>query len=230
MTSELVDVFAFSVGAGTVFAPCAFPLLPGYLSYFLGQDEDTDGTGASVLRGILIGLVVSAGFFVVYGALGGVAVIFGRRLLQQVSLLELIVGSLLIVLGTVMLTGRSPSAHVQLPERRRSVGGFFAFGVLYAAAAAGCTGPLFLGVIANGLTLDPVAGVASLVAYAGGMATVMIAITAAAALGRDILVRRLAARADLIQRAAGALLVLAGFVQIYLFLFSFGGLEMLGLA
>jgi cytochrome c-type biogenesis protein len=58
----------------------------------------------------------------------------------------------------------------------------------------------------------------------------MVGVTVAASLGRDVLVRRLAARAGLIQRVAGGLLIVAGVYQLYLFLFEFGGRELLGLA
>lgn len=233
MTVGLFDTFAFVLGASTFFAPCAFPLLPGYVSYYVGRDEG--GTAETVttdlLRAVVIGLVVSAGFFVVYGALGGIVLVFGKRLLGNITLLELLVGVVMIGLGSAMVAGYDLTiSHVQLPERRRSVAGFFVFGVLYAAAAAGCTASLFFGVVVNGLLLDPLAGVGTLLAYALGMSVVMIAITAGAALGRDLLVRRLAAQTGRIQRVAGALLIVAGFAQVYFFLFWYDGLATLGLA
>lgn len=230
MAVGLFDTFAFVLGASTFFAPCAFPLLPGYVSYYVGREGDAEDVSAELLRAVGIGVVVSSGFFVVYGALGGTILVFGKELLGNVTLLELFVGTVMIGLGSAMLAGYDLSiGHVQLPERRRSVAGFFAFGVLYAAAAAGCTATLFFGVVVNGLLLDPLAGVGTLVAYALGMSVVMIGITVAAALGRDLLVRRLAARTGTIQRVAGALLVLAGFAQVYFFLFWYDGLATIGL-
>lgn len=233
MTSVSAFVpFAFSAGIATFFAPCAFPLLPGYVSYYVGRDDSTpDSTLSTVTRAALIGIVVSAGFFLVYGLLTGVVVVFGSALLSNVSLLELIVGTVMIGLGGVMLSGRQLSlTHVRLPERRRTLPGFFAFGVLYAAAAAGCTAPVFAAVAVNALSLGPVSGVLTLVAYALGMSVLMVGVTVAASLGRDVLVRRMAARAGLIQRLAGGLLIVAGVYQLYLFLFEFGGRELLGLA
>jgi cytochrome c-type biogenesis protein len=232
MTSiGLIDTFAFSAGVATFFAPCAFPLLPGYVSYYMGSDEEsTDDVRTRLLRAVLVGLVVSAGFFVVYGILGGIVVALGSQLLANISLLELLVGTILIVLGLAMAAGVDVSVgHVLLPERDRSLFGFFSFGVLYAAAAAGCTAPVFASVAVGALTAGPIAGATTLAAYAAGMSVLMIGVTVATALGRDALFKRFAARTGKIQRAAGVLLVVAGIVQIYLFLFEFGGREMLGI-
>jgi cytochrome c-type biogenesis protein len=68
--------------------------------------------------------------------------------------------------------------------------------------------------------------------YALGMAIMMIGVTLLAALGRVGLLRRLSGETGRVSRAAGALLVLAGIAQIYLYVFDFdwlGGLRALGL-
>ncbi|PSP97622.1 hypothetical protein BRC89_10790 [Halobacteriales archaeon QS_4_70_19] len=68
--------------------------------------------------------------------------------------------------------------------------------------------------------------------YALGMAVMMVAVTLLAAVGRAGLLRRLSGRTGRVSRAAGALLVVAGLAQIYLYVFDFdwlGGLRALGL-
>lgn len=264
--------FAFSAGLGTFFAPCAYPLLPGYVSFYLGETASGDdesvraasdggapgesvptggvGTGrvADKLAGLLaivvpdryaprlvraaaVGTVVSLGFFLVYGILAGITAALGSRILGSISVLELVVGVILIVVGSAAALGYDlPTPTVQLPERRRSVGGFFGFGVLYAAAAAGCTAPIFVGVGVQAVAAGPAVAVATFSAYAAGMSLLMVAVTVASALGRDTLLTRVAGRTDLIERVMGVLLVVAGIVQLYFFLFRFDGLRVLGLA
>lgn len=224
--------FAFGLGAATFFAPCAYPLLPGYVAYFLGQGEDFPTTRVKALRrAAVVGVIVSGGFFVVYGALAVVAATVGARALSNIAIFELVVGVLLIGLGVAMAAGYSlPTPRVVLPERRRSGTGFFLFGVLYAAAAAGCTAPLFIAVAAAGLSAGPAGAALTLLAYGAGMSVLMIVVTAMSALGRDTLVKRISRHAGRIERVAGALLVVAGLVQVYFFLFEFDGLAMLGLA
>jgi cytochrome c-type biogenesis protein len=230
MTDASTLGFAFAAGAVTFLAPCAYPLLPGYVAYFLGSDADespNEGRAVQLRRAAVVGLLASSGFFVVYGVLVGTVVALGARALEGVAVLELGVGLLLVVLGAAMATGRGVRGHLPLPERRRSASGFVLFGVVYAVAAAGCTAPVFVAVALRGLAGGPVAAVAALGAYAGGMSLLMVGVTVLSALGRDALLRRFAARSGRLGRVAGALLVVAGVVQVYYYLFEFGGLATL---
>lgn len=225
--------FAFTAGAATFFAPCAFPLLPGYVAFYLGQGENESGTlGARLRRAGTVGVVTSVGFFLVYTILAGIVLAFGTRLLRNVSVLELVVGVLVILLGSAMAAGRldPDRLHVRLPERRRSLRGFLAFGIVYAAAAAGCTAPVFIAVSAFALSGGPLSAVLTLGAYAAGMSVLMVAVTVVSAFGRQQLLHTLSRNSNRITRIAGVLLVIAGLAQIYLFLFRFDGMQLLGLA
>lgn len=227
--------YAFTLGTGTFFAPCAFPLLPGYVAYYLGTSEDGGSTGSlprRLGRAVGVGLLVSLGFALVYGALALLLAAVGPRIVENIAALELIVGLALIAVGGMMATGRfrATTLHVPLPERRRSAAGYVLFGVVYAAAAAGCTAPLFLGVAFAAVTTGPVTTVATLGAYAAGMSVLMIGVTTATAFGRDAVLKRLSAATGRISQVAGLVVVLAGLVQLYYFLVVFDGLSTLGLA
>jgi cytochrome c-type biogenesis protein len=223
--------FAFSAGVATFFAPCAYPLLPGYVAFYLGDAEGLAPLGGRLRRAALVGGLASAGFFAVYAALAGVVAAVGTRALRGVAVLELAVGALLVVLGAAMAAGAvSPSVlHVRLPNRERSKSGFFAFGVVYAVAAAGCTAPIFVAIAGVALSGGPAGAVLTFAAYAGGMALLMVLVTGLIAAGRDGVVGRLAGKSALVARAAGVLLVVAGLAQVYLYLFRFGGLRQLWL-
>ncbi len=224
--------FAFSLGLATFFAPCAFPLLPGYVAFYLGQGEERpDRLVPRLQQAAVVGLLTSLGFFLVYAALAGVVSAVGAQALRNISVLELVVGALLIVLGTAMAAGRLKldQLSVPLPERRRSPASFVGFGVVYAAAAAGCTAPLFIGLAGVALAGGPVGAIATFAAYAVGMSVLMILVTGLTALGRDQVLRRLSRNTGLINRVAGGVLAVAGLYQIYLFLFRFDGLTILGL-
>ncbi|MFB6295693.1 MAG: cytochrome c biogenesis CcdA family protein [Halobacteriales archaeon] len=242
--------FAFTAGAFAFFAPCAYPLLPGYVSYYLGRsssgarhstgEEGTwsggtaPGSGRSptvcLLRAGGVGLLVSLGFFAVYAALVGTVAALGARFLAGISILELVVGGVLILVGVAMALGWNPRLRmVRLPGRRRSAAGYVGFGVAYAAAAAGCTAPIFVGVVLEALSAGPATSIAAFVAYASGMSVVMVGVTVLAALGRETLLSRIPRRMGSIHRIAGVLLIVAGTVQVYFFLFRFDGLAMLGM-
>lgn len=223
--------FAFGLGTATFFAPCAFPLLPGYVAFFLGRDADDRSSRLRRLRrAVVVGGVTSAGFFLVYAVLAALALSVGTRALRNVAVLELVVGLLVLGLGLGMAAGRFHLSRlpVVLPERRRSVRGYALFGVVYAAAAAGCSAPAFVAVASLALASGPTAVVVLLGAYAAGMAVPMVGITVLSALGRDTLVYRLSLTTGSFSRAAGVVLVLAGLVQLYYYLVVFDGLSHLG--
>jgi len=245
--------YAFGLGVAAFFSPCAFPLLPGYVSYYLGQSAMEDGVetvdGGHRLAGIvpgalptrlgqaaLVGVLVSIGFFAVFGGFAALFVLAQDQLyrygiLDKIALLELVVGLILVAMGAVMAAGwKFPTVTVALPERRRSAAGYVAFGVLYSLAAAGCTAGLFVGITFRALAQGPIAILATLGAYAAGMSVLMIGVTVATALGRDVIVRRLVKRTGTIYRVGGALLILAGLYELYLFVVEYNGLETLGLA
>lgn len=229
---------AFSAGTATFFAPCAFPLVPGYVSFYLGTSAETatDGGTASgspgglldrrvarsVVRAVGISAVVSAGMVTVYAAVAGVAVGVGSRVLADIAALEAVVGATFVLAGGLMAAGWKPSGRlVRLPRRRRTLGGFFAFGALYAAAAAGCTAPLFVAVVVRTASAGPQQGLAVATAYAGGMGAVMTAVTVVTALGGTALLSRLSGYTDAVYRVAGALLVLSGGAEIYYYRYGF---------
>mgnify|MGYP000258736458 CR=1 FL=1 len=219
---------AFSAGTATFFAPCALPLLPGYVSYFLADSvsngkEGTPTQSASVrssvarplARAVLVGILVSLGMTLVYVGLGGVIVVVGGHMLSDIAILEVVVGVVLVIAGTAMAAGWKVSRSlVRLPARKRSLGAYVLFGVLYAGAAAGCSAPLFVAVTIKGMSIGPVAGLGIVIAYTLGMSVIMMAVTSASALSGSSFASTLGQYSGTIYRASGVLLVLSGLVQI----------------
>ncbi|AFK18963.1 cytochrome C biogenesis protein [Haloferax mediterranei ATCC 33500] len=202
-------VFAASAGVATFFAPCAFPLLPGYVGYYLSRDEA--GLGGAVTRGS----VASLAALVVLGALGGALGFIGTRITSQITLLEPVIGAALVVFGLLMFTGRAPSLHVVLPEYRASVAGFGIFGAVYGLAAAGCVIPIFLGVVTQSLALPPAQAAISLGAYAAAAALPLAIVTVLAALSGG-LIRSFSGYVGSVQKVAAGVMILAGAWQIWL--------------
>jgi len=219
LTFGATVAFAITTGATTFFAPCAYPLLPGYVGYFM-QAESTEG--GSLLTGALVrGLAASVGVLVTFGLLAVAAITVGRPLQAHLSALELVVGVLLVLFGLVTLSGRTVGWHARLPERTTSISGFVGFGGLYAIAATGCVAPVFLAVVSQALTFGPAGTAAVLGGYAAGMAVLMIGATVAVAVGVEITTDRFAGLADRMTPIAGGILVAAGLAQIALALFVY---------
>jgi len=200
---------AVATGLATFFAPCAYPLLPGYVGYYLTQEEAT--LGGALVRGA----AATLGALVTLGAVGAAMLAAGQSLAARIALLEPVVGLLLVGVGLAIVAGRAPTLHLPLPERRRSIAGFALFGGVYAAAAAGCVVPLVLGVVARAATLPPAAGAATLAAYAVSAAAPLLGVTLLAASGSDLL-SGLSGRVGSVRRVAGGVMVVAGLWQVAL--------------
>jgi len=219
--ASLAGAVAFAAGTGvaTFFAPCAFPLLPGYVGYYVAE-SDSDTAVVAAAAAAAVGAVAAL------AAVAGLVLVVGQPVRDALPILEPVVGLGLVVFGALVVAGRGPELRVALPERPTSVLGFGAFGAVYAVAAAGCVVPLFVGVVAQALALPPTGATAVLGVYAAGVAAPLVGVTLLAGAGVDAW-RDLGAYAGRMETLAGAVMVLAGLGQLYL---SVVELNVLGVA
>jgi cytochrome c biogenesis protein CcdA len=206
---------AFGAGMVATVNPCGFAMLPAYLSYFMGIEEEARSRAAVLRSALLVGSVVSLGFLVIFGLAGIVISGVSTTLASDwIPWLALAVGVGLTILGVAMLTGFE--LEVGLPKARRastarSYRSIFAFGTSYAIASLSCTLPVFLTLIATQFSSRSFGeGLIIFAVYAAGMATVLLAVTVILALGKRSLVDRLRGAGAYINRVSGALLIVAG--------------------
>ena len=206
--------FAASAGVATFFAPCAFPLLPGYVGYYLSENDGNTG--------MLAPAGAAAG-----GALGALAVVallvlaVGQPVKTALPVLEPIIGVGLIAFGIATLMNRGPELRVPLPERPASVTGFGVFGAVYAVAAAGCVVPLLFGVVTQALALPAHSSALVLAVYALGVTLPLVGVTLLAGVGIDSW-RSLGTYSRRVQQVAAVVMIVAGGGQIYLAVFELG--------
>ncbi|MFC6962346.1 cytochrome c biogenesis CcdA family protein [Halocatena marina] len=202
-------IFAVSGGVATFFAPCAFPLLPGYVGYFLSHTDTDRSTGV-----VLPALFAAGSALVTLVVVGSVGFALGRAVLERLPLFEPLVGAALVVFGVLMLMDRTPDLRIPLPERSGSVVGFGLFGAGYAAAAAGCVVPILLGVLTQALTFPPVQAGLIFGGYALAVSLPLVGVTLLAAVGNDAW--HYSRYTEHLQTIATVLMILAGIGQLYL--------------
>lgn len=200
-------VFAVTAGVATFFAPCAFPLLPGYVGFYLRQ-RDGDGVLAPAFA-------AAFGALVALGAVGAVGFTLGQAVVSSITYLEPVTGIALVAFGVLLLSGRAPEVEVLLPARPTSVLGMGVFGAVYALAAAGCVVPIFLGLIAQSMTLPFADGLLVFGVYAGSVSLPLVGVTLLAEAGIDAW-RGLGRHVGSLQRVAAGVMILAGLGQLYL--------------
>jgi cytochrome c-type biogenesis protein len=202
--------------------PCGFVLLPTYLMYFLGVSAaDGRSQRAPISRALLVGSMVSAGFLVVFFAIGAVTQFWTVWLLDNAKYATAIIGVLFVILGIAMLFGfKLPIAtpSVNTGEQNRTIWSMFLYGVAYAVASLGCTLPLFMSTLfQTGQNEGYWKGVANVVMYAVGMALVVISLTLALATANAGFVRWLKAKMQYVEMVSGAFVLLSGAYLLWYF-------------
>jgi cytochrome c-type biogenesis protein len=207
---------ALVAGALVALNPCSLPLLPPFLSYYLGVDRERLPRARSGLgQGLIVGALLTAGVVGVFVVVGLPLVYGAGRVAAAVPWLGLAVGVLAALAGVVSLGGQTPILRPlpnALPFRsaRRWLRPLM-FGIGHGVASLGCSLPVFLAFVAAALSVH--GGGSALVvfvAYAAGIAVTMLSLVAVATLLREGLLRRIAPLAAGLQRASGLLLLLAG--------------------
>jgi cytochrome c biogenesis protein CcdA len=215
---------ALIAGALAVVNPCGFPLLPAFLSFYLGADEERlPSAPTRALQGLIVGALVAAGFLGLF-AVVGLPVSFGvGAFARAVPWAGLATGAVLAALGVFALLGFQLTlpTHLRLRVgRERNLGAMFMFGVGYGLASLGCTLPLLLTLIGASLGGDKIT---VFLAYGAGMAVVLMALAVLVALLRQEAARSLRLLLPHMHRVAGALLVAAGgYLAYYWARFKFG--------
>ncbi len=225
----MIDVelaYPFSLGLVAAFNPCGFAMLPTYLAYFISDDSGDGDSRTSTLRGLVVGLVITASFVVVFGIIGLITrnIITSGAIEERLPWVTLVTGVLLVPLGIAMLAGFEP--RLNLPRlnkggQTRNLGSVFLFGVSFAVVSFGCTAPLFLSTITTSFTDEGFfEGIAVFLAYAAGMGAVVLFLTLSLSMARESVAQKMRSFLPYVNRVSGGLLVVAG-----LYLVSYGWYE-----
>ncbi len=215
MSLDLPELaLVFSAGALTLFSPCSFPMLPGYLSYYMGSKASSRGP-------LSVSMACISGIIAVFSAVG--LAVSALRLIapQQMPVLGLTAGLIVMSMGVGMVVGaRFPALFkVARAPRRRGLAGAFLYGVAYGLVASGCSAPILFSIILYAIMaggpLGPLHGVIAFLVYALGMSAPMIAITLLAAKVKELVLREVVKATPWLQRASGLLLIAIGAYLVY---------------
>jgi cytochrome c-type biogenesis protein len=165
-------LIALAGGAASFLSPCVLPLLPAYLSFVSGLSvEELQKANRRVLFSTAAFVL---GFSVVFTLLGA-GFSFAGALVSNKRVLEIVAGSLLIVLGAIV-AGLAMPRFMQrdmrplLKKAPRGPAGAFLMGIAFAFGWTPCVGPILgsiLTMAAEGN--DPAAGALLLFVYSLGM-------------------------------------------------------------
>lgn len=212
---------AFAAGFASLVSPCVLALLPVYVTYLSGVSASHDESPRDLrLRVIGNAVLFIAGFTLVFVAFFGLtAVLIGKLLLQNQTVLRKLSGVIVVILGLhtagvfqIPFLLREVRAPIRIPQASpfRS----FLIGMAFAAGWTPCVGPI-LGTIMvlaanSGTALQ---GFLQLLAYSIGMAVPFLIIAVYLTKLRGVL-RWVQRHSIWVSRVTGVLLVLVG-VMLY---------------
>ena len=152
LNTPLIVALPIAVAAGLVsfVSPCVLPLLPGYLAFLSGASGNVDGRPTRG-RALIGSFAFVLGFAIVFVSLGALFGDFGASLRTHQRTLEIVFGSVTILLG-LFFAGWWPSSWLQRERRvhrvpRVTVLGAGALGFLFALGWTPCIGPTLAAIL-----------------------------------------------------------------------------------
>ena len=101
------SIYLFAIGAGVMvfFSPCSFPMLPGYMSFYLANKKQRVGefNEKAARETLPDGLAAAAGLMGVLLLIGILLVPFVSVIGGFIPVLELVVGILILTMGVIMV-------------------------------------------------------------------------------------------------------------------------------
>lgn len=219
MLGELTFAAVFLAGIISFLSPCVLPLVPAYLTYMTGaslEELADDQRSARLTRFLLLQSVAFVvGIALVFVLLGATATQISLVLRQYASILSIVAGIAIIIMGLHFLGVLRWSflyrqARMEGPKSSAGPGGALAMGLAFGFAWTPCIGPILGAVLAVAASRDTVGqGAALLLVYALGMGVPFI--LAALAVGPFTrFLGKFSQHMQTMERATGALLVVTG--------------------
>jgi cytochrome c-type biogenesis protein len=230
--TSLIAVFVIGLILSILvyFSPCAFPVLPGFISYYLSlgarEDEliESGKLKSKMPNSMVIGVFSGLGMWTFFAMIGIVALLMGEAFARSglIHYLAIFIALLLIVLGSMMLLG--VTAHLMgfvqnfvdkystteddetfTPRRN-----MYLYGIGYAAASIDCTAAAVLPFV---VLLSTLGGSAIGVGIGGlmiGLLVLMVAVTMLVGLGRSVMINFLRRATGMIKLVGSWMMIMAG--------------------
>ena len=224
--------FAFVAGMVAAVNPCGFVMLPAYLTIYLRDESDVEegaglvGTAKRGSKAVYVSLAMGLGFVALFGS-AGLLVSASQELVKEalpwigftLGILMALMGAY-ILLGGKIYTGVAQRMADRVGDPRvSSLAGYFLFGVSYALASLSCTLPIFLSVVTSSFGREGfISGMVQFVAYAGGMAFLIMIVTIAIALFKSAILNPLRRSMQYVERASAVILAIVGAYLVFYWL------------
>jgi cytochrome c-type biogenesis protein len=206
---------AYTAGLLAVLAPCALPMLPSFVSYFMNKEDEE----SSLMSALVFGFITVAGFLTVFLGIGILPSFAINMISSRISLVTPFIGAILIILGLGHLFSdvfyNIPVLKTRAPEGT-GYKAFYLYGLGYGAASMACSFPVFVLLVLQSASAGGFVSILLIfLAYGLGSATVLVPLSVALTFSREIIYQRLMAVLPHMKKINAAILILAGAYMIY---------------
>jgi len=197
-------------GAYALLSPCGYPMLPGYISYYLGVTS-------SLIKAVSHGVACVLGMITVFSTIGAIASLVGSVINPFISYLELVAGISTILFGVSILIeiDFSPLNLLLKAPKSRGAAGIFLYGVIYGLATLGCSAPVFFSILSWAIASGPMNGFITFLAYAIGMSVPVILTTVLVVMAKKSILKKIVKMTPWLQKMSGIILIIIGTYLIY---------------
>jgi len=206
-------------GIAAFFSPCAFTVLPAYVSNYLAKQEEQKSKLFELFK---LGIFAALGIIVVNMVIGIVIAVLGsatpfakdpREDIPLILGIRTAAGILIAILGAMTLVHKS--FNMGFIQNFLSKRGFsksmLGYGVLYNAASVGCTGPIMLGLMLYAYSSGSfISAITSFIVFSLTMGILMILLTLAIGFFKSLVTKKMIEVTPIITKAAGIIMIIAG--------------------
>ncbi|MBC8437920.1 MAG: hypothetical protein H8D82_01470 [Euryarchaeota archaeon] len=231
-------VLGLMLGVLVYFSPCAFPVLPGYIGYYINlrlREDELKESGklqGDMPRHATVGFLAGMGMMTFFAILGllvlGLAEVINissylHRFAILIAILLFVLGSFMLMGGTAHLLGWIDKLIVQRFSTTESDDSFtprrnmYLWGIGYAAASVDCTAAIvlpYLGYLLTGGTSAVIAGLAGIMT---SVFLLMMGVTIIVGIGSKKVESFLRRATDMIKMVGAWMMMFAG-IGLYIYL------------
>ena len=214
-----IIILSIIFGIAAFFSPCAFTVLPAYVSNYLTKKEEQKAKLSKLLK---LGFFAASGIIIVNVIIGIIIGILGsatpfskdpRTDIPIILAIRVAAGLLIALLGFMTLTHKSFSIGLirNFLGKKGLSKSMFGYGILYNAAAIGCTGPIMLGLMLYAYSTGSfILALTSFTTFSLTMGILMIGLTLLVGIFKSAVTKKMTRAAPIITKIAGIIMIIVG--------------------
>jgi cytochrome c biogenesis protein CcdA len=204
----------YSAGLLAVLAPCALPMLPSFVAYYM----NVDGKKGNLFSALSFGFMTVLGFLSVFMIIGILPSFAINMVSRKIDLLAPFIGVILIIMGLGHMFSdffyKIPAIELAAPKGT-GFKAFYLYGLGYGAASMACSFPVFVLLVLQASTAGGTIGIISMfAAYGLGASTVLIPLSVALTFSRELIYEKLMQLMPYMRRINAFILILTGLYMI----------------